>query len=183
MQSVFVPLSALYTFLPLVVTVTINSLISLSLLTRATQQARAGCAACRLQGGLCEAHQDWLALSREKYRLTDKVLKMKTVRMTVFTALAFLLCQVMISVSPAGWRYFSHHQVPSSILWLIAWETSSGRGPELELNPVLIEVAMATRFLYIVIVPMLHGSVVDNRHRTIPTNYKSSQAFCITKFS
>ena len=93
--------SALYTFLPLVVTVTINSLISVSLVTRETQQDRAGCAGCRLQGGACQSHQDWLdlSLSREKDKL-DKLLKMKTVRMTVATAFAFLLCQVIISVSP-----------------------------------------------------------------------------------
>lgn len=61
-------------------------------------------------------------------------------------------------------------QVPSSILWLIAWEKSSGRGEELELSPVLIEVSMASRFLYIIIVPLLHGAVEDWRHRadTVP---------------
>ena len=84
---------ALYTFLPLVVTVTINSLISVSLISRETEQDRAGCASCRLQGGACEAHQDWVVLSREKDKL-DKLLKMKTVRMTVLTAFGFLLCQV-----------------------------------------------------------------------------------------
>ena len=90
--------SALYTFLPLVVTVSINSLISVSLLTRETRQDRAGCAGCRLQGGACQAHQDWLLLSREKDKL-DKLLKMRTVRMTVLTAFGFLLCQVRQSVS------------------------------------------------------------------------------------
>ena len=77
---------------------TINSLISLSLISRETEQDRAGCAGCRLQGGACQAHQDWLVLSREKDKL-DKLLKMKTVRMTVFTAFGFLLCQVIISPS------------------------------------------------------------------------------------
>ena len=89
------------------VTVTINSLISLSLLTRERQQDRAGCAGCRLQGGACEEHQQWLLLSREKDRL-DKLLKMKTVRMTVFTAFGFLLCQVIMLGSRGGLRYSSH---------------------------------------------------------------------------
>ena len=92
------PVSALYTFLPLVVTVTINSLISLSLVSRERKEARAGCAGCRLQGGACEEHRDWLALSREKDQL-DKLLQMRTVRMTVFTAFGFLLCQVIISAA------------------------------------------------------------------------------------
>ena len=72
--------SALYTFLPLVVTVTINSLISVSLVTRDTQQDRAGCAGCRLQGGACEEHQQWLLLSREKDRL-DKLLKSRMAKL------------------------------------------------------------------------------------------------------
>ena len=98
-ESVFVPLTALYTFLPLLVTVTINSLIYSSLLCRQREEDLAGCAACRLEGGLCQNHQN-LRLSREKARL-DKLVKMKTVRMTVFTAAGFLLCQV----SPAQSRY------------------------------------------------------------------------------
>ena len=55
-------------------------------------------------------------------------------------------------------------QVPSSILWLIAWQSSKSE-EDLELNPVLIEVCMASRFLYIIIVPVLHGAVTDWRHR------------------
>ena len=158
--------SALYTFLPLVVTVTINSLISVSLLSRERQEDRAGCAGCRLEGGACGHHQGWLELSREKDRL-EKLLKMKTVRMTVITAFGFLLCQVIISVRQPQISVSS--QVPSSILWLIAWENRSVRGEEeeedLELSPVLIEVSMAGRFLYIIIVPLLHGAVADSRHR------------------
>ena len=103
--------SALYTFLPLVVTVTINSLISVSLVTRDTQQDRAGCAGCRLQGGACQSHQDWLDLSREKDKL-DKLLKMKTVRMTVFTAFGFLLCQVIISVSSESQIFLTSRRSP-----------------------------------------------------------------------
>ena len=35
----------------------------------------------------------------------------------------------------------------------------------MQLNPVLIEVSMASRFLYIIIVPLLHGAVTDWRLR------------------
>ena len=148
-------------------TVTINSLISLSLLTRERQEDRAGCAGCRLQGGACGHHQGWLELSREKDKL-EKLLKMRTVRMTVITAFGFLLCQVIISVRQPQISLSS--QVPSSILWLIAWQSSSGSPENFQLNPVLIEVSMASRFLYIIIVPLLHGAVEDWRHRadTVP---------------
>ena len=176
-QSVFVPLTALYTFLPLVLTVSINCLVSTAQLCKQRQQDQAGCAGCRLQGGHCRDYQHCRIISGDRARL-DTLVKMKTVRLTVFTAFGFLLCQVNISVII---RLNILSQIPSSVLWLLAWQ--SDRREDLDLSPVLIEVSMATRFLYIVIVPMLHGSVVDNRHRTIPTNYKSSKAFCITKFS
>ena len=177
-QSLFVPLTALYTFLPLLATVSINCLISTSLLCRERRGEEAGCAGCRLEGGVCQHHLDWRVITRDKARL-DRLVKMKTVRRTVFTALGFLLCQVLkpfLSV-----QTFSDSQIPTSIIWLIAWDSSSK--DELNINPILIEVFMATRFLYIVIVPVLHGSVLENDPRRVSATFKSSPPFCITKFS
>ena len=69
-QSFFVPLTceirpqavktykkyivALFTFLPLMVTVGINTCISMKLVWRDKEQDRQDCAKCRLSGGICQ---------------------------------------------------------------------------------------------------------------------------------
>lgn len=52
-KSIFIPFTAVYIFLPLFVTVGINSSISMKLILRDKSPDQVGCASCRLGGGSC----------------------------------------------------------------------------------------------------------------------------------
>ena len=94
-QIVNLIIAAIFIFLPLIVTIAINSCISVKLVMRETVRAEEGCAGCRLgtrghQGQACSA-------ARSERANFDRIVKMKTVRMTAITALCFVVCQVSSS--------------------------------------------------------------------------------------
>merc|ERR1719347_450536 len=108
---------------------------------------RQGCAKCRIQGGMCQEHVSplgdapWYSLVRERARL-GRILKMKTVRMTLVMAFCFTVCQI-----------------PGATIYIVAWR--QGQGNNVTLPPLLVEVCPGIRPLYVVIVPLLHGAVVE----------------------
>ena len=71
-------------------TIAINSCISVKLVMRETARAEVGCAGCRLG---TRGHQG-CGLARTERANFDRIVKMKTVRMTAITAFCFVLCQV-----------------------------------------------------------------------------------------
>ena len=71
-------------------TIAINSCISVKLVMRETGRAEVGCAGCRL--GI-RGHQGCNMVRGERANF-DRIVKMKTVRMTAITALCFVVCQV-----------------------------------------------------------------------------------------
>ena len=71
-------------------TIAINSCISVKLVMRETARAEVGCAGCRLG---TRGHQG-CSLARSERANFDRIVKMKTVRMTAITAFCFVLCQV-----------------------------------------------------------------------------------------
>ena len=58
LKTYFLATLALMTFIPLTVTICINSGIAIKLILRDRHQERQGCAGCRLQGGACQVR--WL---------------------------------------------------------------------------------------------------------------------------
>ena len=54
-----------------------------------------------------------------------------------------------------------HFQIPGATLYLVAWQSRT----DLSCVPaLLIDVCMALRPLYVVIIPVLHGSMIDRSH-------------------
>ena len=47
---------------------------------------------------------------------------------------------------------------------MIAWEKEADN-EGLETSPILVEITMGLRLAYVVIVPMLHGAVMDRKHK------------------
>ena len=76
-------------------TIAINSCISVKLVMRETARAEVGCAGCRLG---TRGHQG-CGLARTERANFDRIVKMKTVRMTAITAFCFVLCQVYTLLS------------------------------------------------------------------------------------
>ena len=75
-------------------TIAINSCISVKLVMRETGRAEAGCAGCRLGA---RDHQGCNMVRSERANF-DRIVKMKTVRMTAITAFCFVVCQVFIFI-------------------------------------------------------------------------------------
>ena len=94
-----------------------------------------------------------LSMGREKAKM-EQMMKMKTVRMTVMMALCFTICQVLLislmsSNNPA--------KIPAATLYFLAWQRSG----QMKVSPTMVETMMALRVVYVVIVPILHGSVME----------------------
>ena len=68
-------------------------------------------------------------------------MKMKTVRMTAVMAFCFVICQI-----------------PGATMYIVAWTSKDSMSC---VPPLLVDICMAMRPLYVVIIPMLHGSVMD----------------------
>ena len=66
-------------------------------------------------------------------------------------------------------------------MYMVAWEKEEGGG--FHMSSILIEIAMASRLAYVIIVPMFHGTLVDRRNREKCTetfrNYKSMSIYSI----
>ena len=100
-------------------------------------------------------HQDPGCLFLEKAKI-ERIMKMKTVRMTVVMALSFVICQVKPQGQHSNRQII--FQIPAATLYLVAWNSRRG----LSCVPsLLIDLCMALRPLYVVIIPLLHGSVMD----------------------
>ena len=80
---------------------------------------------------------------RERARL-DRILKMKTVRMTALMAFCFTICQVA-KVLPymEGGDNHVMMKVPMAVLYLVAWQDPAK--PSEHLNPIVVEVCQAVR--------------------------------------
>ena len=50
------------------------------------------------------------------------------------------------------------YQIPGASLYMVAWQK---QGSYHTIPPLLVDVCMGLRPLYVVIVPLLHGSVMD----------------------
>ena len=66
---------------------------------------------------------------------------------------------------------------------MIAWEKEADN-EGLETSPILVEITMGLRLAYVVIVPMLHGAVMDRKnkeenHSITFKKYKSMSIYSI----
>ena len=66
-------------------------------------------------------------------------------------------------------KYFCHPQIPASALYMIAWESMDDNG--FKTSPILVEITLALQIAYVVIVPLLHGSVLDRRQQRQQRSY------------
>ena len=65
---------------------------------------------------------------------------------------------------------------------MVAWEKEE-EGGGFKISPIFIEIAMASRLAYVIIVPIFHGTLVDRRNRERCTetfrNYKSMSIYSV----
>lgn len=144
-QSFFIPVTALFCLLPLLTTLLINISISVKLINRNRERRGGGCPACRIQGGGCPAHLNIRCLTRDKPDLSE-LMKMKSVRMTVVVASCFTLSQA-----------------PNCIMYTWGWARA---GQTESVNPVFFELSKVCQYVYVCIIPLLHGSLIQRTKNT-----------------
>ena len=116
-------------------------------------------------------------MGREKAKI-EQIMKMKTVRMTAIMAFCFTICQVLSTNFDIGISIEYLNKIPAATLYIIAWESS---GQKVNISPIMVEMIMALRSLYIVVVPLLHGSVMErsSKQNDLPPVMKSAETMSI----